>query len=328
MITTIFISCDRIFAPDSSVNPHSIFFSVDGNIYKMDYNGSNKTQLTFDEEDNNNPQVKNDGSLLLYETQDNIGRIISGGLMYDYSVVNIMNLNNQNMVTITDTSKWCFNPSMSLDNQSIVFCSYLYQQGKKIVISNINGKILKNITDYGTYNNPIFIDENTILFEFDHDQKTDLFTIDIRDNNVRQLTDSEWNINAVLSPDGTNISWESYYDINIMDINGNSKVNLTNNKNIFSRTPSFSHSGEKIVFITERTYNDPNMKNEIHIMDLKTNDRKIILDTGYNFEPKFFPDDNKILFAQYENSQFYICVINTNGSGYTKLCRGGNPCVY
>jgi Tol biopolymer transport system component len=83
-------------------------------------------------------------------------------------------------------------------------------------------------------------------------------------------------------------------------------------------------------FLTERSYNMPDDKRnrEIHFVDLNTKEMKIVLATGDNHEPKFFPRDDKIFFAQYENFQFYICVIDTDGSGLYRLGRGGNPCVY
>lgn len=297
----------------------------------MNYDGSYKTQLTFDQEDNNNPSISNDGRLLIYETQANINRYPSGGLMYDYSAITVMDLNSKSVRKIADENEMCSQPSLSPDNQSVVFCSHKDDHGSYLVLSDINGKEYKILTDYGPHRNPMFTPRgDKIIYVSDHDQKTNIFMVSLDSKNIQQLTDSEWNINPTFSPDGSKILWESYWDIFSMNIDGSNKMNMSNNNNVFATTPSYSHNGDKILFITERTYNVPIEESvrEIHLIHLNTNKRKIILKTGANFEPKFFPDDKNIIFTQYENSQFYVCVIDTNGSGYKKFCKGGNPCIY
>ena len=83
-------------------------------------------------------------------------------------------------------------------------------------------------------------------------------------------------------------------------------VNLTNNNNVFARTPAFSHSGDQIVFITERTYNVPIEESirEIHILDLRNNERKTVLETGANFEPMFIPMTTKLYFLSMKMVNF------------------------
>lgn len=324
-------SCDVIFSPEDSIDPHGIFFSIDGDIYKMDYDGSNVIQITCDEKDNNNPHISHNGKYLIYETQANINRYPSGGLMYDYSVINIMDLKNKSVRTITDETTWCFQPHLSPDNHFVVFRSQKFNQGGSIVISDINGKKYKSITDYNQNRYPMFTPQgNDIIYIADQDQKTNIYKIDLDGKNKQQLTDSEWNINPTFSPDGSKILWEGYRDIFIMNIDGSNKINISDHTNIFARTPSFSHSGDKIVFITEKTYNVPIEESirEIHLIDLITNERKILLEEGANFEPKFFPDDDKIIFGQYEDKQLYICTINIDSSDFCRLCRGSIAYVY
>ena len=328
---TFNLSCSQVVDPIDSIDPHGIFFSENGNIYKMNYDGSQKNQITFDDEDNNNPSVTKNGKYLIYETQTNLDLHPSGGLMYDYSEINLLNLTNNNRTTITNENEWCSQPSLSLDNQFLVFYTYKYNTGGCFVLSDIEGKESKILTEYGKFRYPMITPEgNKIIYLSDNDQKTNIFSMDLNGKNSEQLTDTEWNINPSFSPDGNNIIWESYWDINEMNLDGSNKVNLTNNNNVFARTPRYSHSGDQIVFITERTYNVPIEESirEIHILDLLTNNRKIILTAGANFEPEFFPNDNKILFSQYEDGQFYICVINVDGTGFYRLGKGGNPCIY
>jgi Tol biopolymer transport system component len=324
-ITIVFyLSCNRVFDPENSIGPNGIYFSLDKNIYKMNYDGSNKIQITFDKGDNNNPRISNDGRLLIYETQTRTNPLSS--LFYDNSVINIMNLETQNMIKIAYEKDLCTNPSFSPDNQFVVFCSELIGQGRSIVFSDINGKEYKRLTEYGTNRNPTFTPQgDKIIYISDHDQKTNIFMMSLDGTNKQQLTDSEHNVDPVFSPDGTKILWAGYSDIYSMNLDSSNKINLSENSYVHSRCPSYSNKGDKIVFITgmanKRT-------NEIHLIDLNTKNRNVLLRTGENFIPIFFPGDDKIIFTQYENYQFYICTIKIDGSGFHKLCKGGNPYIF
>ena len=63
------------------------------------------------------------------------------------------------------------------------------------------------------------------------------------------------------------------------------------------------------------------------MMDRNGQNRIQILDKGKHFEPHFFSNDTKILFAKYIDSYFYIYSINTDGSNLIELARGGNFCM-
>jgi TolB protein len=330
VILVVSSSCDRIIGPEDPIDPHGIFFSDDGNIYKMNYDGSDKIQLTFDDEDNNNPKISVDGTLLINETQAYTFRYPSGGLMYDWSVISIMDLKTRKVREIADENEWCTQPALSPDQQFLVFCTHQFRGGAAIVVTDIEGKEFKTLTDYGRHQNPMFTAQgDEIIYTADHGEQTELFIIGRDGGNKRQLTNSGWNINPAVSPDGSKIVGESYRDIFLMNLDGSNKINLTNDP-AFDRNPSFSHDGQKIVFIAESTYNVPIEQSvrEIHILDLETNERKIVLRSGANFEPKFFPDADRIYFAQYENFQFYLCSINVDGTGYRRLGRGGNAFVF
>ena len=244
------LSCSQVVEPTDSIDPHGIFFSENGDIYKMNYDGSQINQITFNEEaDNNNPSVTNNGKYLIYETQTYLNIHPSGGVMYDYSEISILNLTNSKHKSITNENGWCSQPSLSLDNQFLVFYSYKYNTGGCFVLSDIEGNESKILTEYGNFRYPqITPNGNKIIYIADHDQKTNLFSMDLNGKNSEQLTDTEWNINPSFSPDGNKIIWESYWDINEMNLDGSNNVNLTNNKSIFARTPKYSHSGNQIVF--------------------------------------------------------------------------------
>ena len=329
----LYLSCDQIIDPGYSIDQHGIYYSVNMDIYRMDYDGSNQTQLTFDYEASNNPFISNDGRLLIYEAQMRIDPYWSGGEMYDHSIINVIDLVGGSIREIADENEWCVEPSLSPNDQLIVFLSRRRMGGNCIVLSDIHGREYKPLTDYGYHRNPIFTRHgDKIIYEIrQQDFGTNLYMIDLDGKNKLQLTDSDYNVNASLSPDGRKILWQSYWDINTMNLDGSNKVNISNHKNYdFSVTPSYSHKGDKIVFIVEKNWNvsREELIREIHIIDSNANNREIILKTGANYSPKFFPDDNKIFFMQYKNYQYDICTINIDGSDFRRLCKGYSPYVY
>ncbi len=322
----LFTFCKLIFEIEDSGDSHGIYFSYGGNIFRMNYDGSYITPLTFDKEDNNNPQLTRDGSYLIYETQDKSNMFSSS--LYDYSEINVMDLEDNDVDVIVDTYNFCFRPSVSFDGRYLAFCSN-NSLGKRIATSDIRGGNFNYITDYGRYDHPVYMaDGKHVLCQYDDDLYTNLILINIKNQTIKQLTNTSWNINAVLSPDGSRVVWESGEGIDMMNSDGNNQERIVKNHYFSARTPSFSNCSNKVVYIIERTYNDPNMQNEIHIINLKTNETKLILKKGYNFYPKYFPDDSRILFSQYEDNQFYVCVIDTSGNGYQRFCRGSNPYIY
>jgi len=327
-----FSSCERILDHSNEIDSKGIFYSADGNIYRMNYDASNITQITFEEKDCNNPQISSDGTWLSYDVQANINRIPSGGLRYDLSIINIMKLANKEVVEISGENDWCYNASISPDKQLVVFCSQKNGHGADIFTADINNNNLTQITNGYINRNPQFTPNGTqIIFESSRDNRDNLFIVDLDGKNLKQLTDSEWNVNAVFSPNGDKIVWETYWDIWMMDIDGSNKTNLTNDEKFFDRVPSYSNDGDKLVFIAESqssaSSNDRTF--EIHILDLPTKERHEIVKTGQNFEPMFFQNDNEILFAQYENDyQFYLYSINTDGSDLKKLIRGSNATIH
>ncbi|MFC2088685.1 TolB family protein [Calditrichota bacterium] len=331
IIINFLFSCKTSTESIEIFNSKGIYYSLNGEIFKLDYDGLNKTQLTFSEYDNNNPTISSNGNFLLFETQGLKDITASGGLMYDFSIINIMNLQNRKIKRVSDDTEKDWFPQFSPNNNEIAFSSTRTDKCD-IYITDINENKIEQLTNNNFWNvNPKFSpDGSKILYESHEGGNYNIFIMDSDGSNQRQLTDSDWNINPQFSPKGDKIIWESYWDIYSMHLDGNNKINLSNNENIFARTPSYSHDADQIVFITEKTYNVPieSSIREIHLIDLNSNVRKTILKTGANFEPKFFPNDYKIIFTQYENSQFYICTINTDGSGYLRLGRGGNPSVF
>ncbi len=331
LILSLTLSCKTSTQSIQDLDSKGIYYSLHGNIFKIDYDGSNKTQLTFSEYDNNNPKISSNGKYLLFETQGLKDITASGGLMYDFSIINILALQNKRIERVSDDTEKDWFPQFSPDNNEIVFSSTRTDNCDIFKIALDENQITQLTNNNGWNVNPKYSpDGSKILFESHTNGNYNLFIMDLDGTNQRQLTNSDWNINPQFSPNSDKILWESYSDIFTINIDGSNRINISDNENAFARTPSYSSKGDNIVFINEKTSNVPieDSIREIHHIDLNSNERRIILKTGANFEPRFFPDDNKIIFTQYENSQFYLCTINTDGTGYIRISQGGNPCIF
>ena len=310
----------------------SIYYSLYKDIYRMDYDGSNKMLITSIDNTHidstsyvecNNPKISSNGQYLMYEVQglENL----PSSLLYDYSIIYIMELYSKKVNRFTDDTKEDWFPQFSPYNDIIVFNS---TRGDKsdIYITDINGNNLKRLTNNNQWNvYPQFSpDGSKILFESHISGDYDIFIMNTDGSNQVQLTNSKLNRNPKFSPDGLQIVYETYWDIYLMNMDGSGKVNLTND-NIHEYNPRFSSDGSKIVFIAANKEGIENR--EIHMMDRNGQNRTQILKEGEHFEPHFLSNDTKILFAKYIDGHFYIYSINTDGSDLKELARGGNFCM-
>ncbi len=325
VIISYMLSCESPTESIRILNSNGIYYSLYGDIYKINYDGSNKTQLTFSKYDNNNPKISSNGKYLLFETQGLKDITASGGLMYDFSIINVMALPSKKIDRVTDDTEKDWFPQFSPANNKIIYSS-TRTDNCDIFIMDINGNQIKQLTNNNCWNtNPKFSPSGSkILFESHVNGNYNIFIMDSEGNNQRQLTDSNWNIHPQFSPDGLQIIYESNHNIYLMNIDGSNKINLTNDQ-YDECTPRFSSDGQKIVFITVKVQGE---KREVHIINKNGENRKTLTKNKYDFVPQFFSNDSKILFSSYENNHFYIYSMDSDGSSLRKLGPGGNPCIY
>lgn len=107
-----------------------------------------------------------------------------------------------------------------------------------------------------------------------------------------------------------------YWQINIMDLDGSNKKQLTDSK-VDKRSPNFSSDGQKIVYTTN--------EGELWIMDSNGNNQtKIHLNIRVS-EPRFCFKDKKIIFTSYRGEFFLddsdIWLITSDGKELKKIIR-------
>ncbi|MCK5786294.1 MAG: PD40 domain-containing protein [Candidatus Sabulitectum sp.] len=170
-------------------------------------------------------------------------------------------------------------------------------------------------------------------FENGYNQEpADLFVIDLSDNSVRTLvSNSTANVNlpgSVWNADTNMIvfssSREPHDEIYKIDEDGVSgeEIRVTNRSDKVAYEPSFSPDGEWIVF-------------ESHLVDVEiegvitkyrvdgSGTYEALTDAGDDCrQPNWSPAGDLILYQRYTGGQWDIWVMNTDGSGQTKVTTG------
>ena len=164
--------------------------------------------------------------------------------------------------------------------------------------------------------------EPRIVFASNRDGDWDIYSMDIRGNNLLQLTDHPADDrNPAGSPDGRRIAFGSERggprDLYVMGSDGNNVIRLTNN-NFFEGRPSWSPDGTKIAFSEFRVGNW-----DIYAMDADGDSRTRL--TQHKMDdlfPSWSPDGSKITFVYGGGGDFgsyHIYVMNADGKGRRNL---------
>ena len=128
-----------------------------------------------------------------------------------------------------------------------------------IYLTKLNGKVIKKITLSGMNTDPYFSPVgDQIIFVSDADGDDELYTYDMKNKKVKQITDnSAQDFSPAYSPDGKEVvfvsnmddpnKWE-IYKVNIE----NKKIKRLTKNNYWDGFPKFSSDGKSIVFSSKR----------------------------------------------------------------------------
>ena len=334
-------------APKWSPDGQKIVFrsNRDGNneVYVMDADGSNQTNLSNHGAGDNYPSWFPDGTKILFNSE----RVAN-------KEIYVMDADGSNKENLTNHPNQDLDPSISPDGTKIVF--YSQRDGnREIYVMDADGGNQTNISNHGADDvEPSWSPNgNRIVFSSSRDGGNyNLFIVNADGSDLTQVTDSpdedrnpSWSYDPTvitfqskppagdvaaynINTDGTNLqklptgdgteysphSSKNSFDIYIMNSDGTGVVNLSqsvgNNTDV-----SFSPDGLKLVFESDRDGNY-----QVYKMDVDGTNQVNISNNAFNDKyPSWSPDGNKILFNSDRDGDKEIFIMNTDGTVPEKL---------
>jgi hypothetical protein len=217
-----------------------------GEIYVMNPDGSNQTNLTNNSAWDDVPSFSPDGTKIVFSSNRD-------GNFEIY----VMNSDGSNQTRLTNNSAQDGNPFFSPDGTKIVFDSY--RDGNfEIYVMNSDGSNQTRLTNNSAWDgNPSFSPDGTkIAFDSTRDGNWEIYVMNSDGSNQTRLTNNtESDYAPSFSPDGTKIVFSSTrdgnYEIYVMNSDGSNQTRLTNNS-AWDYAPSYSPDGSKIAFHSDR----------------------------------------------------------------------------
>jgi len=221
-------------------------------------------------------------------------------------------------VTARDTAQTTFQLSCGAPPRPIAFSSNR-DYSSSIYAMNADGsgvvQLTNNPPDYRLRDGaPAWSPDGTrIAFWTTRNGDWEVWVMNADGRGVTRLTNSLGQFDPaaiVWSPDGTKIGFQAGGDIYVINADGSSLVNVTNNA-AADGGPVWSPDGGKIAFWTNRDGND-----EIYVMNADgSNPVNLTNNPAADRAPAWSPDGQRIAFETDRDGKVAIYVMNADGSG-------------
>lgn len=260
-------------------------------IYVMDTDGSNLTQLTFDESDKSWPMWSPDGTKILYVADGGPGPF---GTRYGLDIW-VMDADGSNQTNLTLERGADTDPVWSPDGSKIVFVSGRFGGTRQLMVMNADGSDQQRISSELEEYNPTFSpDGNTLLFS-----STFFFTLNIR----------------TFDPDDHPEDVDDLYDFNLVPELYDNRYDEPDRIGKGDE-PAWSPDGNWIVYIRTSGNN-----RRVYLLDANSEGATVRnLDVpGLSYDPAWSPDSMHIVFANTTAGNLEIFTMDLGGRFLTNL---------
>jgi hypothetical protein len=217
----------------------------DAEIYLMNPDGSNRSQVTHNTASDTGVSWSPDGGRVAFAS-DRSGRL----------QIYVMNADGTNPVRLTNNSANDFDPSWSPDGRKIAFRTDR-DGNEEVYLINVDGTNPVNLTRHPSRDGePQWSpDGSKIVFSSWRDGGAEIYVMKADGTDPTKVTSGRtWSSNPRWSPDGAKIGYTSWGELYAMNADGNNRVRLTSNsaEDYFG---SWSPDGSKIAFFSNRDGN-------------------------------------------------------------------------
>jgi Tol biopolymer transport system component len=304
------------------INKIAFISNRDGNyeIYVMDTNGANKTNITKNNASDINHAWSPDGTKIAFISHNNglsgelyvmnidgselkglnVGASFSQSLSWSPDSkkiaftagdIGIINSDGTGLTNLTSNNYQSPHaPSWSPDGSKIAFFSSTIDQGDRLYVIGTDGSGSMKLADEVNQlyqSAPLWWPDNSKIAFYSNSQGDDssgIYTVNANGTGLTLFNDEIIWDSPSWSPDGSKITFTNRNEIYVINANGTDLTNLTDNLAIDS-SPAWSANSTRIVFYSDRTGNA-----EIYVMNADgTNQTRITNNPADDTNPVWAP---------------------------------------